>query len=113
MCGIIIEVCQLIVENFWQEYVAKFWPDTEEKLQELMELMDSEFHFTSAYGAIDGSRIPIHCPPGGAEAAKGYHNFKTFYSVVLMTSCLKLVFPEYPSSEHSSSLATSNSPSIT
>ena len=84
VCGIIIEVCQLMVENFWQEHVAKFWPDSEEKLQELMEVMDSEWQFTSAYGAIDGSHIPIHCPPGGAEAAKEYHNFKNFYSVVLM-----------------------------
>ena len=84
VCGIIIEVFQLIVENFWQEYVAKFWPDTEEKVQELMEMMDSEWHFTSAYGAIDGSHIPIHCSPGGAEAAKEYHTFKNFYSVVLM-----------------------------
>ena len=74
VCGIIIEVCQLIVENSWQEYVAKFWPDTQEQLQELMEMMDSEWQFTSAYGAIDGSHNPLHCPPGGAEAKEKQNN---------------------------------------
>lgn len=84
LCGIVVEVCQLIVENFWGETVTNFWPDTEEKLQELMESMDAEWQFTYAYAAIDGSHIPIRCPPGGAEAAKEYHNFKNFYSIILM-----------------------------
>ena len=34
--------------------------------------------------AIDGSHISIKCPPGGPEAMKQYHNFKNFYSVVLL-----------------------------
>ena len=34
--------------------------------------------------AIDGCHIPICCLPGGAEEAKEFHNFKNFYSIVLM-----------------------------
>ena len=26
----------------------------------------------------------MKCPPGGSEACKEYHNFKNFYSIVLM-----------------------------
>ena len=34
--------------------------------------------------ALDGCHIPIKCPKGGPEASKEYHNFKNFYSIVLM-----------------------------
>ena len=40
--------------------------------------------FKFAFAAIDGSHSPIKCPPGGPEAMKQYHNFKNFYSVVLL-----------------------------
>ena len=36
------------------------------------------------FAAVDGCQIPIKCPPGGNEASKEYHNFKEFYSLVLM-----------------------------
>ena len=49
-----------------------------------MELMDEEWQFPCAYAAIDGCHIPIRCLPGGAEAAKEFHNFKNFYSIILM-----------------------------
>ncbi len=42
LCGIIVEVCQLIVENFWEETVTSFRPITDEKLQELMKALDAE-----------------------------------------------------------------------
>jgi len=27
---------------------------------------------------------PIQCPPGGLKTCKEYHNFKKFYSIVMM-----------------------------
>ena len=83
-CGIVVKVCQLIVEVLWEETVSTLWPDNEEKMMDLMKCMDTEWQFTYAYAAIDGSHIPIRCPPGGAAAAKEYYNFKNFYPIVLM-----------------------------
>ena len=42
------------------------------------------WQFPFCWGALDGCHIPIKCPAGGAEACKEYHNFKKFYSVVIM-----------------------------
>lgn len=46
--------------------------------------MDEFWQFPCCWAAIDGCHIPIKCPPGGLEACKEYHNFKNFYSIVLM-----------------------------
>ena len=46
--------------------------------------MDEFWQFPCRLSAIDGCHIPIKCPPGGLEACKEYHNFKNFYSIVLM-----------------------------
>ena len=53
--------------------------------------MESEWQFTFAFSAIDGSHLPMKCPPGGPEIMKQYHNFKNFYFIIL----LALVDPEY------------------
>ena len=83
-CGIVVEVCQLIIHVLWEGSVSHLWPDSEEKMLDLMRCMDAEWQFTFSYAAIDGSHISIRCPPGGAEAAKEYYNFKNFYSVILV-----------------------------
>ena len=83
-CGIVVEVCQRIIQVLWEGSVSKFWPDSEKKMLDLMRSMDAEWQFTFSYAAIDGSHISIHCPPGGAEAAKECYNCKNFYSVILM-----------------------------
>ena len=49
-----------------------------------MEEMDKEWQFTYAFAAIDGCHISIKCPTGGPASAKEYHNFKNFYSIVMM-----------------------------
>lgn len=46
--------------------------------------MDEFRQFPCCWASIDGCHIPIKCPPGGLEACKEYHNFKNFYSIVLM-----------------------------
>ena len=84
ICSITIEVCQAIVESFWEKEVSIYFPETIEQFREAMELMDEEWQFPFAFGAVDGCHISIRCPPGGAEAAKEYHNFKNFYSVILI-----------------------------
>lgn len=84
ICLIVIEVCQVMVHTFWMEEVSNLFPENQEELNRAMELMDEEWQFPCAYAAIDGCHIPIRCPPGGAEAAKEFHNFKNFYSVILM-----------------------------
>ena len=65
-CGIVVEVCHLIIDVVWEESVSKLWPDSEEKMLDLMRCMDAEWQFIFAYAAIDGSHISIHCTPGGA-----------------------------------------------
>ena len=49
-----------------------------------METIYQEWQFLVAFAAIEGCHLPIKCPSGGAESSKEYHNFKNFYSVVLM-----------------------------
>ncbi|XP_068670071.1 uncharacterized protein [Montipora foliosa] len=46
--------------------------------------MEECWQFPCCWAAIDGCHIPMKCPPGGLEACKEYHNFKNFYSIVLM-----------------------------
>ena len=46
--------------------------------------MEEMWQFPCSWGAVDGCHIPIKCPPGGKNACKEYHNYKNFYSIVLM-----------------------------
>ena len=46
--------------------------------------MEQMWQFPCCWSAIDGCHISIKCPPGGLESSKEYHNFKNFYSIVLM-----------------------------
>ena len=46
--------------------------------------MEEAWQFPCCWSAVDGCRIPIKCPPGGLESCKEYHNFKNFFSMVLM-----------------------------
>ena len=82
--GIVSQVSQAIVENLWNDSVANLTPVSEEDYKQLMENMINMWQFPFCWGALDGCHIPIKCPSGGAEAAKEYHNFKNFYSVVVI-----------------------------
>ena len=46
--------------------------------------MEELWQFPCSWAAVDGCHIPIKCPPGGQSSRKEYHNFKNFYSIVLM-----------------------------
>ena len=81
---IVSEVCQAIVECMWDANVNKLLPKTDNDFKE--KILDTEelWQFPCSWAAVDGCHIPIKCPPGGQESCKEYHNFKNFYSVVLM-----------------------------
>ena len=82
--SIVTQVCASIVENLWQECITEHMPESEDDFNRKMEDMNNRWQFPFCWAAIDGCHIPIKCPPGGAEACKEYHNFKNFYSIVLM-----------------------------
>ena len=57
----------------------------------MMGEVDSEWQFPVASSAIDGSHLPMKCPPGCPKEMKQYHNFKHFYSIILLVQ----VDPKY------------------
>lgn len=81
---IVHEVSEAIVEEMWDFTVSKHMPKTESDFREKMLDTEELWQFPCCWGAIDGCHIPLKCPCGGLEAAKEYHNFKNFYSIVLM-----------------------------
>ena len=84
VCYIVQEVCQVLVDHLWSESVSCFMPKTREEFKKKMLDMEEFWQFPCCWAAIDGCHIPMKCPPGGQEACKEYHNFKNFYSIVLM-----------------------------
>eukprot|EP00112_Aurelia_sp_Birch-Aquarium-sp1_P010870 Seg2301.2 transcript_id=Seg2301.2/GoldUCD/mRNA.D3Y31 product="Protein ALP1-like" protein_id=Seg2301.2/GoldUCD/D3Y31 len=81
---IINEVNKAIVKYMWTECVSSHMPATEEQFKEKILDMEELWQFPFSWAAVDGCHIPIKCPPGGNEACKEFHNFKNFFSVVLM-----------------------------
>lgn len=59
-------------------------PKTQDDFIKKMLNMHEFWQFPCCWAAKDGCHIPIKSPPGGLEACKEYHNFKNFYSIVLM-----------------------------
>ena len=84
VCLIVIEVSEAIVNNLWHDHVESLFPKTRKEFLDKMVEMESRWQFPCCFGAIDGCHVPIKCPAGGRESNKEYHNFKNFYSVVLM-----------------------------
>ena len=78
VCMIVIELCNEIIKQLWVSAVGKLSPTTENDFKEAIIDMEQLWQFSYAFPAIDG------CPPGGRESNKEYHNFKEFYSIVLM-----------------------------
>ena len=59
-------------------------PQSREGFEKKILDMDECWQFPCCWAAVDGCHIPIKCPCGGQEVSKEYHNFKNFYSVILM-----------------------------
>ena len=83
-CSIVHEVCQVLVNHLWDESVSSHMPKTRKDFKKKILDMEEFWQFPCCWAAIDGCHIPLKCPPGGLEACKEYHNFKNFYSIVLM-----------------------------
>ena len=81
---IVNEVSHVIVSCLWQEFVSAHMPKTEEEFKNKMLDMEELWQFPFSWAAVDGCHIPMKCPPGGNSTRKEYHNFKNFYSIVLM-----------------------------
>ena len=81
---IVLEVCQVLVEYLWTESISSNMPKSREDFEGTILDMEELWQFPCCWVALDGCHIPIKCPPGGLEACKEYHNFKIFYSIVLM-----------------------------
>ena len=77
-------VCEAIVHNLWHDAISVHFPSSEEHMKEKIIDMEERWQFPCCWSAVDGCHISIKCPDGGAEGAKEYHNFKNFYSVILM-----------------------------
>ena len=84
VCTICSEVTRAIVENMWEDCVNKRLPKTPEEFKTKIVDMEELWQFPYCWSAVDGCHIPIKCPPGGLESCKEYHNFKNFYSIVMM-----------------------------
>ena len=74
----------MLVNHLWKNCVSVHMPDSTEAFKEKILDMEELWQFPCCWAAIDGCHIPIKCPPGGLEACKEHHNFKNFYSIVLM-----------------------------
>ena len=84
VCGIVSDVTKAIINNLWNEQVDQHFPKDKQQFREKILDMEEMWQFSCSWGAIDGCHIPLKCPPGGLQANKEYHNFKNFYSIVLM-----------------------------
>ena len=84
MCSIVQEVSEIIVEHLWTESVSKYMPESSDDFEKKILDMEELWQFNCCWAAADGCHIPLKCPPGCLEACKEHHNFKNFYSIVLM-----------------------------
>ena len=82
--SIVEEVSQVLVNHLWNDCVSVHLPDSTEAFKENILDMEELWQFPCCWAAIDGCHIPIKCPSGGLESCKEFHNFKNFYSIVLM-----------------------------
>lgn len=84
VCTITRKVAQTIVDCLWEDAVTKYMLKSREDFKEKILDMDQMWQFPCCRTAVDGSHISMKCPAGEKIACKEYHNFKNFYSIVLM-----------------------------
>ena len=81
---IVNEVTTLIAECLWEYTVKKQMLKSVDEFRSKILDMEEAWQFRCCWSAVDGCHIPIKCPPGGLESCKEYHNFKNFFSMMLM-----------------------------
>ena len=83
-CTIVQEVSQALVDCMWSKSIPHYMPKSEEDFKNKIVDMEELWQFPCCWAAVHCCHIPMKCPPGGLESCKEYHNFKNFYSIVLM-----------------------------
>ena len=84
VCGIVSDVTKAIINNLWKQQVSQHFPRNEQEFRDKILDMEEVWQFPCSWAAIDGCHIPLKCPAGGLQANKEYHNYKNFYSIILM-----------------------------
>ena len=107
VCSIVSEVSKAIIDNLWEDSVKRHFPEGEAHYKETMLNMEELWQFPCAWAAVEGCHLPLKCPASGAESRKEYHNFKNFYSIVLMAMVdanYKFIWAScsYPGNSHDS-----------
>ena len=82
--SIMLEISQAIFKNMWKSAVINNFSSNKERISTKIVDMEQFWQFPCTWGAVDGCHLPILSPHGCQEARKEYHNFKIFYSVVMM-----------------------------
>jgi hypothetical protein len=82
--NIVLEVSQAIVKNLWKSAVMDLFPSNTDQVTAKIIDMEQLWQFPCAWATVGGCHLPIVCPAGGSQARKEYHNFKDFYSIVMM-----------------------------
>ena len=112
---IVNEVTTPIAECLWEYTVKKQMLKSVDEFRSKILHMEEAWQFPCCWSAVDGCHIPIKCPPGGLESCKEYHNFKNFFSLVLMgmiDSKYRFVWAScgYPGNSHDSVIFQSTDP---
>ena len=62
------DVCEVIINNLWNDSVVNHFPKNEQAFREKMLDMEQMWQFPCCWPAIDGCHISIKFPPGGLES---------------------------------------------
>ena len=81
VCGIVEEVCEAIWTAL-QDYVRP--PQTPEEWLNISRDFESKWNMPHCIGAIDGKHIATKAP---FKSGTLFHNYKSFFSIVLMAIC--------------------------
>lgn len=79
---VIIEVCTCITKYLGPRYLRL--PKTEEEMKQKVSQFELKFGMPQAFGAIDGTHIPIQRP---TENSQDYYNYKGFFSISVQAVC--------------------------
>lgn len=82
VCNIVREVCAAIFDILSPIYMRP--PTTEDEWRHISNDFESLWDLPHCIGAIDGKHIRIDCPN---KTGTNYHNYKGFFSMVLMAIC--------------------------
>ena len=77
VCEIVLETCEMIAHHLLPRYIAV---PQDERLQDIVDGFDCRWGFPQAFGAIDGTHIPILRPQ---ESSADYFNRKGYHSILM------------------------------